>query len=754
MAAPAQAQLDLGSLGPPLPPTDERYALSGTVERVTYRNPETGFAVLKVKAKGHPKPIAVVGRTGCIEPGERLEAEGWWVNDPKYGLQFQADKVATALPATCEGMERYLGSGMVDGIGPIHASRLVKAFGEDTFRIIEAEPWRLRGVPGIGPVRAASLLNAWSDQRAMRELALFLHEHGLPPERAEKVHRQFGAGALAMVKSDPYRLTREMRGFGFNGADKLAHALGVPSDDPARLRAGVLHVLERAAEEGCCGLPLAEARALACSVLDLPPERIEKAIDAEVAAGNLVIEDVGDTLCLFAGWSWRGEALLARRLREIASAPLPWRPLQAEEAAESYRQRTGRALEASQVAALGRLLASKAAVLTGGPGVGKTTLMDALVRGLARNGVKVALAAPTGRAARRLSEVTGIQAVTIHRLLEIDVAAGRFRRGPDRPLDCDLLVVDEASMLDLRLAQALLVALPRRAALLLVGDVDQLPAIGPGDVLRDVIASGVVPVVRLTEVFRQAAGSRIVASAHRINRGQAPEPPPAGSETDFYLVEARDAATCRDRVLQLVAERIPLRFGLDARRDVQVLCPMHKGRLGAQALSLDLQQALNPPTGLRLHRGPLTFGVGDRVMQVENDHERDVYNGEIGFVTVVDMEANGIAVEFDGRTLTYQGMEMDRLTLAYAITVHKAQGSEFPAVVIPLSAEHGPMLRRNLLYTAVTRGRKLVVLVGDRAALARAVAEPGLRPRWSTLAQRLREAADELAGRVSRQAAE
>ncbi|WP_119678281.1 SF1B family DNA helicase RecD2 [Indioceanicola profundi] len=718
-------------------PTEERYELAGTVERVTFHNPDTGFSVLKVKAKGHRKPVALVAHGPTIEPGERVRARGTWIHDKRYGLQFKAEEVRASVPRSAEGMERYLASGLVEGIGPVRAARLVKAYGDRALEIIQREPWRLQELLGLGEGQVEKILSSLERHQTRRDLVVFLGEHGIGPERAARIHEMYGSSAPALVRADPYRLARDVRGIGFGGADQLARSLGVAADDPARLRAGLVQALRHAADEGSCGLPLIDLVDRAARLLAVEAPKVARVLAQEVEAGALVRETADGEDCVFAGDLYRTEAAIADRLLELNSGRLPWGAL--DVAAVLRELGTGGVdLADSQRAALRTALSSKVLVMTGGPGVGKTTLVRAIVTALSSQGVRVALAAPTGRAAKRLAEATGREAGTLHRLLEVDPAGG-FRRNRDQPLELDLLVVDEASMVDVRLMGALLSALPTRAALLLVGDADQLPSVGPGRVLADILTSGALPVVRLTEVFRQAASSRIVQAAHRVNAGHLPETGRPGEDADFYIVETRTPEVCMNRVLQLVQERIPARFGLDPVRDVQVLCPMNKGALGAVALNEELRRVLNPSDAPRLTRGAWSFALGDKVMQVENDHEREVYNGDLGIVTALDAENSTLEVTFDGRAVSYAGGELDRLVLAYATSVHKAQGSEYPAVVIPLSRQHGPMLQRNLLYTAITRGRQLVVLVGDRDALVRAVADMRGRPRRSTLRIRLME---------------
>jgi exodeoxyribonuclease V alpha subunit len=711
------------------------------VERVTYHNPDTGFSVLKVKAKGHKAPVAVLVHGPAIEPGERVQASGTWVQDPKYGLQFKAETVTARPPRSAEGLERYLSSGLVEGIGPMRAARLVQAFGDRAIDAIEAEPARVQQILCLSDGAMARVRDSLSRHRARRDLVVFLGEHGIGPDRAARIHDLYGSTAPALIRADPYRLARDVRGVGFGGADHLALSLGLAADSDARLRAGLHQVMRQTGEEGSCGLPLVEVVERAARLLAVESPKVTRALAAEVTAGNLVRESIDGQECVFAADLHRAEAMIAERLAWLAAGRTPWGSLDVAAVLAALQAAGGLVLAESQRQALAMALSSKVLVMTGGPGVGKTTLVQAIVAALSGQGITLALAAPTGRAAKRLAEATGREAQTLHRLLEADPAGG-FGRGADNPLDLDLLVVDEASMLDVRLMGALMAALPARAALLLVGDADQLPSVGAGRVLADILAAGTIPSVRLTEVFRQAAESRIVQAAHRINAGLLPVGGRPGEAGDFFLVETRSPESCLETVRRLVADRIPAAFGLDPVRDVQVLCPMNKGALGAHALNTALRDWLNPAAaGARLIRGSTVFAVGDKVMQVENDHEREIYNGDLGIITAVDTGAGAVEVDFDGRVLRCAGAELDRLVLAYATSIHKAQGSEYPAVVIPLSRQHGPMLQRALLYTAVTRGRRLVVLVGDRDALAQAVADIRCRPRRSTLARRLREVA-------------
>jgi exodeoxyribonuclease V alpha subunit len=711
---------------------DAREVIAGLVERVTYHNPENGFCVLRVKARGRRDLITIIGHAATIAAGEFVQASGSWVNDRTHGVQFKAAFLRAAPPTTLEGIERYLGSGMIKGIGPIYAGKLVQAFGEGVFDVIEQQPERLREVAGIGPKRTERIVASWADQKVIREIMLFLHGHGVGTSRAVRIFKTYGADAIQFISENPYRLARDIRGIGFKTADVIARRLGIEPTAMIRARAGIGYALAEAMDEGHCGLPRDDLVPLAEGLLEIPAEIIEAALELELQEGTVVADTIEARPCVFLAGLHRAERAIAARLRTLAEGWPPWPAIDAEQALPWVGARVGLVLAASQRRALQLAVRSKVLVVTGGPGVGKTTLVNSILTVLAAKGVRMALAAPTGRAAKRLAASTGRAARTLHRLLEADPASGGFGRHEEHPLECDLLVVDETSMVDVPLMHALLRAVPDTAALLLVGDVDQLPSVGPGQVLADVIASGAVPVVRLTEVFRQAAQSRIVVNAHRINRGLMPELE-RDPESDFHFVECQDAGDGVEKVLRLVTERIPQRFGLDPVRDVQVLCPMNRGGLGARALNLELQRMLNPPGEERVERFGWTFAAGDKVMQAENDYDKEVYNGDLGFITRIDPEQAEVVIDVDGREVVYDFGELDELVPAYATTVHKAQGSEYPAVVIPLVTQHYPMLRRNLVYTAVTRGRQLVVIVGQQRALGIAIKGAQTRRRWSKL---------------------
>ena len=718
----------------------EREVLSGLVERVVFHNPENGFCVLRVQARGHKGLQAVVGRTPSVNPGEWITASGQWVNDRSHGMQFEASYIKTSEPTSQDGIEKYLSSGAIPGIGPVYARKLVAEFGDHVFDVIQSEPKRLREVPGIGPVRAGRIMAAWNEQKVVREIMVFLHSHGLGPARASRIYKVYGADALQVMSENPYRLARDIRGIGFAAADAIASKLGVGKDAEVRVRAGISHALAEATNDGHCGLPLGELLKRGQELLEVPAERIERALQSELAEGTVVKDRIAEQPCIFLRRLHRAEQGIAGALGRLAEGAPPWPPIDAGRALPWVERRLGLTLAPSQAEAVRTALRSKVMVITGGPGVGKTTIVNAILQILLAKGIEIGLCAPTGRAARRLSETAGREAKTIHRLLEFDPVRGGFRRNGENPLDCDLLVIDETSMVDVPLMYALMKAVPENAALLAVGDVDQLPSVGPGQVLSDLIGSGSVPVARLVEVFRQAARSRIVMNAHRINRGDMPEMGRPEGETDFYFIPAETPEDALRKIVELVRSRIPQRFGLDPVRDIQVLCPMNRGGIGAKAVNLELQSVLNPDEADRAERFGWTFAKGDKVMQVENDYDKEVYNGDIGLIESLDLELGELQVAFDGRRVEYSLKELDSLVPAYATTIHKSQGSEYPAVVLPIMKRHFVMLQRNLVYTGITRGRRLVVVVGQRSAVRQAVQTASRAVRWSKLRELIQSA--------------
>ncbi|MCY3730368.1 MAG: ATP-dependent RecD-like DNA helicase, partial [Rhodospirillaceae bacterium] len=630
-----------------------REVLAGLIERVTFHNPENGFCVLRVKARGHRELVTAVGHAATICAGEWITAAGEWTNDRTHGLQFRAHYLKASAPSTLEGIQKYLGSGMIRGIGPVYARRLVELFGKDVFDVIEASPTRLREVDGIGPKRAQRITSAWADQKMIREIMIFLHRHGVGTARAVRIFRTYGADAVQVMSENPYQLARDIRGIGFRTSDLIAEQLGIARTALIRVRAGISFALTEAMGEGHCGLPTADLKSLAVKLLDVPEDLIGSALQMELTEQTVTADTVGGTPCVFLSGLYRAERAVAGHLRRLCAAALPWPEIDAAKALPWVEARTGLQFAPGQADAVRAALRSKVAVITGGPGVGKTTIVNAILRILRAKGVKILLCAPTGRAAKRMSEATGMEAKTIHRLLEVNPKTFGFSRDEDRPLDGALVVVDESSMVDVMLMQSLLRAVPDHAALLLVGDIDQLPSVGPGQVLADIIRSGAVPAVRLTEVFRQAARSRIVTNAHRINAGRMPELEPGDADGDFFFVPAEAPELAVERIVTLVRERIPRRFGLHPVRDIQVLCPMNRGGAGTRSLNIELQAALNPAAQPRVERFGWTFAPDDKVMQIENDYDKDVYNGDIGTVQAIDMEEQTLTATFDARRIEY-----------------------------------------------------------------------------------------------------
>ena len=746
--------------------------LAGSIERVTFHSAESGFCVLRIKARGHRDLVTVVGHAAEISAGEWVTVSGTWVNSREHGQQFKASFLKASAPTTAEGIEKYLGSGMIRGIGPIYASKLVAVFGAEVFEVIEQAPERLLEVPGIGKVRASRIAQAWADQKVVREIMVFLHSHGVGTARAVRIFKTYGIDAVQVMAENPYRLARDIRGIGFRTADAIAARLGIEATAMIRLRAGINYALLEASGEGHCGLPTAELLKLAGELLaverpdetgatrrePLEPAVIQAALDLELSEGSVVADTLAGEGAIFLAHLHRDERRIAEALQELAQGAPPWGTINAERAISWVEQRLGLELATSQKAAVELALASKLLVITGGPGVGKTTLINAILRILAAKKLRIQLCAPTGRAAKRMAEATGLEAKTIHRLLEFDPAAYGFRRGAELPLECDLLVVDETSMVDVPLMASLLAAIPPEAALLLVGDVDQLPSVGSGQVLADVIASGSVAVARLTEVFRQAASSRIITTAHAINAGTIPDlrPPSEGATTDFYFLPAETPEQAVALILKVVGERIPARFGFDPIGQVQVLCPMARGGCGSRSLNIELQRLLNPDPVEQVERFGWRFAPGDKVMQIANDYEKEVFNGDVGTIDAIDADSSELGVLFPtseagvqgSRLVVYGWGELDHLVPAYACTIHKSQGSEYPAVVIPLLTQHYAMLQRNLVYTGLTRGKQLVVLVGQKKALAMAVKNHLGRRRYTKLAEWLLPA-DAITGAVS-----
>jgi exodeoxyribonuclease V alpha subunit len=726
--------------------------LAGTVERIVFSGGDGAFTVARFKLEGGGAVVTVVGGLVGIPAGAALRVQGRYETTARFGEQFRVARYTEVAPATLEGIRRYLGSGLIKGIGPEFAGRIVERFGIETLEILDSDPGRISEVPGIGPTRARSIRAAWSAQREVRKVMVFLQGYGVSPAFAARIYKRYGAAAIARVRENPYRLAFDVWGIGFLSADKLAAALGIGKESEVRVEAGVRHVIQEASTNGDVFVPRERLVRQAAALLEVTETLADEAIDRLARAGDVALDASVNAGALDAGTAvydadlYRAEKAVAAGLRKLLDARGVSVEIDVARALAWYEQQAGITLARQQAEAVTLALGGKVAVVTGGPGVGKTTIVRGIVSILSRKGLRIALAAPTGRAAKRLSDQAGVPASTLHRLLEWRPAEGAFGRNATRPLDCDLLVVDEASMLDVRLAADLLAALAPATRLVLVGDVDQLPSVGPGRVLRDVIESRAVPTVRLTEIFRQAAQSLIVINAHRIHDGEMPElgAPAAGADDrrDFFFLEEDDPAKAALLIRDLVTTRLPRRYGLQT-HDVQVLSPMHRGELGAGNLNQLLQEALTAGAP-GIQRGARQYRVGDKVMQVRNDYDKEVWNGDIGVIARVEASgdgAGGLTVRFEDREgdreVEYEIDEVDELALAYAATVHKSQGSEYPAVIVPVHTQHFVMLQRNLLYTAVTRGKRLVVLVGSRKALGIAVRNADVASRCSGLAVRL-----------------
>lgn len=719
------------------PPQSGSTTITGTVKRVVYSNPENGWSVIRLLEPGRHRVITAVGSLLGVQPGEELRLTGEWVTDRKYGRQFRVASCLTLKPSNLEGIRRYLGSGLIPGIGKVMADRLVARFGLETLEIIADQPERLSEVEGIGPVRAQRIRAAWREQEGMRDALIELQALGISTHHAIKIYKHFGPAAVSTVKRNPYRLATEIFGLGFKSADQIAARLGLPPDSPERILAGLLYVLGQGADKGHLYLPRPVLIDETSGLLEVESKLIESCLDRSAAVGGVVIEQIDDQrLAVFRSDLHAAEAGTALRLRELLAHPPSHPEVDLERALPWFEQHHQLRLAPEQAEAIRRALTSKVLVITGGPGTGKTTLVRAVVRILSLKGRRLALAAPTGRAAKRLSEATGAEAMTIHRLLEFDPRRGVFQRQRRHPLEADTIVVDEASMLDCQLTWHLLEAIPDTAEVVLVGDVDQLPSVGPGSVLADFIDSGRVPVVELTRVFRQAAQSSIVRNAHRIRRGELPELEQRDSSSDFFFINRQQPEDIVRTLEHLVTERIPGGFGFDPRTEIQILTPMRRGLLGTESLNRKLQQLLNP-AGAPLGESGGRLRVGDRVMQIRNNYDLEVFNGDIGRIAGTDEASARVQIDFDHRRVDYEPTDLDELTLAYACSVHKSQGSEYPCVILPVHTQHYILLQRNLLYTAVTRGQRLVVLVGDPRAVAVAVGNAKPQERYTRLAERL-----------------
>ncbi len=720
--------------------------IEGHLERIVYFNEENHYTVARLKVRGNPELVTVVGQLAGIAPGEVLKLWGSWEIHPKYGQQFKANGYTVSLPAKIDGIEKYLGSGLIKGIGPAMAKQLVDRFREKTLQVIERSPNKLLGVEGIGEKRLQMILKAWEDQREVRDVMIFLQGHGVSAGYSAKIFKEYGQNAIRVVRENPYRLASDVFGIGFLIADRIAEKVGIAKDAIIRAEAGILHVLEKVSDEGHVFVLYDQLLDRAEALLEIDRTALETAVRNLAASGRIVLEDFhleGDPpktmTAVYLKAFYAAEVGLANRLKALLSVPIKGIGMDARRTEKLVLQRLAIMLSKEQWIGLHTSLSQKVSILTGGPGTGKTTLVKAILAVFEAAGKEVLICAPTGRAAKRLSEVTGHKAKTIHRLLAYNFKSGGFQKNEKNPLDADVVIVDEASMVDTFLMYHLVKAVPMTAALILVGDIYQLPSVGPGNVLRDMIDSKQVPVVFLQEIFRQARESLIIVNAHRINQGFSPTISDSKRDTlqDFYFIQQEDPEKVLSTILELCCERIPDRFKLDPLSDIQVLTPMHKGIIGTTNLNRVLQQTLNPSDDI-IERMGRTFKRGDKVMQIRNNYAKDVFNGDIGTISGIDRDVEKITVKYDGRAVDYKFVELDELVLAYAVSVHKSQGSEYGAVILPVMTQHFILLQRNLIYTGVTRAKELVVLIGTKQALAIALRNDKPQKRMTRLSDRMR----------------
>ncbi len=727
-------------------PSDSLTDLRGQIERITYTNEENGYTVARVKVYGRKDLVTVIGNIVNPTPGEIVSMKGEWGNHPKYGEQFKVVFCQSTTPATVYGIEKYLGSGLIKGIGPVMAKRIVKKFKEETLNVIEKEIQRLADIEGIGRKRIGMIKKAWDEQKEMRSIMVFLQSHGVSSGYSAKIYKQYGNESIQFVKENPYRLATDVFGIGFVTADKIAQNIGFARDSKLRAEAGILHVLHEMTDEGHVYYPYESLIEKCREILDIDREIIVKAIGTIAEDQRIVIEDLNHGIedfrenhkAVYLDGYHVAETSLSTRLKTLIHAPQAIRKIDSGKAVQWVQEKLVIVLADRQVEAVKCVSDNKIVVITGGPGTGKTTIINAIIRIFSIIKARIMLAAPTGRAAKRMTEATGYEAKTIHRLLEYSMKKGGFQKNGDSPLDCDLLIIDEASMIDTLLMHHLLKAIPSDATFVLVGDVNQLPSVGAGNILKDIIESKAVPVVELNEIFRQARESSIIVNAHLINEGKMPNLKSSQEKLDdFYFIEQEDPQKVMELIIHLVKERIPKRFGFHSIDDIQVLTPMHRGIIGASNLNIELQNALNPGDEGVSRFGRL-YKINDKVMQIANNYDKEVYNGDIGRIISIDEEAQEARVSMDDREIAYDYSELDELVHAYAVSIHKSQGSEYQAVVIPIHTQHYILLQRNLLYTGVTRGKKLVVIVGTRKAMAIAVRNNKTQKRYTLLNERLR----------------
>jgi exodeoxyribonuclease V alpha subunit len=713
--------------------------LEGVLERIVYFSEDNNFTVARFKVKGRRGLTTITGNLS-VSSGETLRLKGEWVQNKKYGEQFKVETYLSLVPATLNGIEKYLGSGLIKGVGPVMAKRLADKFGLKTLEVIETEPLRLTEVEGIGDIRAGMIKKAWKEQKEVREVMIFLQGYGVNASYAAKIYKEYKDKAIYIVKENPYRLASEISGIGFKTADKIAHELGIDPNSPIRAEAGILYVLSELVNKGHVYYLYDELIEKTVTILNIDIDTLKEVLMFMQKEDKIVIEEPYKGLnTVYLKPLYIGEENVAKRLKVIINTPKPRININFDKAIEWVDKEKEISLAEMQKIAIKKAITSKLLIITGGPGTGKTTIVNSIIKIMEKIDQRVLLASPTGRAAKRLSEVTGRVAKTIHRLLEFSPREKRFKRNQDYPLNVDLLIVDEASMIDLLLFNNLLKALPPISSLVLVGDSDQLPSVGPGNVLKDIIASHVADVVTLNEIFRQAAKSLIITNAHRINKGEFPEIKNniKNQLKDFYFIEKKEPEEALKSIKYLVDTGIPKKFGFAAKDDIQVLSPMHKGLLGVTNLNNELQDLLNPH-GKEIFKNSKKFRAKDKVMQMENNYEKEVFNGDIGIISKINEEDQEVLIRYYGREIKYDYSELDEIALSYAISIHKSQGSEYKAVIVPILLQHYIMLQQNLLYTAITRGERLVVLVGTKKALAIAIKNNKVNERYTRLEERLK----------------
>jgi len=720
--------------------------IEGQIHKIKYSSDETGYSVLSMHINGYSNPVIAVGNVVSPSPGETLKISGKWSKHSRFGRQFKIESYTIIRPVSLKGIESFLGSGLIKGIGPKMAARIVNKFGKSSLEIIENSPEDLSKIDGVGTKRISMIKEAWDEQKNVRDLMMFLQTYGIGSGPAIRIFRRYGQGAISVLKNDPYKLASEVFGIGFRTADDIADKLGFSKISSVRLEAGVIFTLKQLAQEGHTCYPLANLTEKCNEILLTSSGVIQEAIENLAMKGELLIEGSLDEPdesskendSVYLKKYYIAEKGITENLMRIDSAKRFFNNINVEKAVKWVQNETNIHLAEKQILAVKTAVQSKLMIITGGPGTGKTTVINVIIRIFKELNAKILLTAPTGRAANRMSETTSHPAKTIHRALEYIPGHGGFRRNHENPLDTDVLIVDEASMIDTLLMNYLLQAVPDRAIVIMVGDINQLPSVGAGNVLREIIDSGKIQIIELNEIFRQAEGSNIILNAHRVNRGLMPELDNRNAQTDFYFIEQDTPERVLNIITELVTRRIPDRFGFDIFKDIQVISPMHKGTVGTENLNKTLQDAVNPSRS-KLAKGYKNFRINDKVMQTKNNYDKEVYNGDTGRIIDIDPEAQKVKILFDRKEADYEYIEMDELTLAYAISVHKSQGSEYPAVILPLLTQHYILLQRNLIYTAITRGKKLVVVTGSRKAVEMGIKNDRISKRYTNLSRMIIE---------------